>query len=84
MALKPQQIALKEWTEQKWQYSSEKEEKKPKAKRGRYLPKAAWDSLSPGEKRATNAAKRKGTAKGKQFVKQPDSIAKKVKRHRSS
>lgn len=82
MALKPSQRSLKRWTAQKWQYSSKDEEGKPKSERGRYLPKAAWDSLSPGEKRATNAAKRKGTKSGKQFVKQPSTIAKKVKAHR--
>lgn len=82
MALKPSQKSLVKWTEQKWQYSSDKEESKPKTKRGRYLPKAAWDALSPGEKRATNAAKRKGTKAGKQFVKQPKTIAKKVKSYR--
>jgi hypothetical protein len=78
MALKPSQRSLKKWTEQKWQYSSEKEADKPKSERGRYLPKKAWDSLTAGEKRATNAAKRKGTKSGKQFVKQPSSIAKKT------
>jgi hypothetical protein len=78
MALKPSQRSLKKWTEQKWQYSSEKEADKPKSERGRYLPKKAWDNLSSGEKRATNAAKRKGTKSGKQFVKQPTSIAKKT------
>jgi hypothetical protein len=83
MVLKPSQRSLKRWTEQEWQYSSSDEQDKPKTQRGRYLPKAAWDSLSPGEKRATNAAKRKGTKAGKQFVKQPSSIAKKVKKHRS-
>ena len=82
MALKPSQRSLAKWTDQKWQYSSDKEKDKPKSKRGRYLPKAAWDSLSSGEKRATNAAKRKGTASGKQFVKQPDKIAKKVTKYR--
>lgn len=82
MALKPSQRSLKRWTDQKWQYSSEKEADKPKSSRGRYLPKAAWDSLSPAEKRATNAAKRKGTKAGKQFVKQPDKISKKVKKYR--
>jgi hypothetical protein len=78
MALKPSQRSLKKWTEQKWQYSSEKEADKPKSEKGRYLPEKAWDKLSPGEKRATNAAKRKGTKSGKQFVKQPSSIAKKT------
>jgi hypothetical protein len=82
MALKPSQRSLVRWTEQKWQYSSEKEGEKPKAKRGRYLPKAAWDALSPGEKRATNRAKREGTKTGKQFTKQPKNIAKKTKTHR--
>ena len=82
MALKPSQRSLQRWTEQKWQYSSDKEKDKPKSKRGRYLPKAAWDSLSPGEKRATNAAKRKGSKAGKQFVKQPKKIAEKVKNYR--
>jgi hypothetical protein len=82
MALKPSQRSLKKWTEQKWQYSSDKESEKPKSKRGRYLPKSAWSALSPGEKRATNAAKRKGTSSGKQFVKQPEKIAKKVRKYR--
>ena len=60
MAKKPSQRSLENWTRQDWQYSSDKEGKKPRKKRGRYLPKAAWAALSPGEKRATNAAKRKG------------------------
>lgn len=80
--LKKQQQSLKRWTKQKWQYSSDKEQDKPKSSRGRYLPKAAWDALSPGEKRATNAAKRAGTKAGKQFVKQPKNIAKKTKNYR--
>ncbi len=44
----------------------------------RYLPSAAWDALTPAEKAATNKAKAKGNAKGKQFVKQPKNIAKKT------
>lgn len=82
MALKPTQRSLVNWTKQEWQYSSEGESKKPRKKRGRYLPKAAWAALSPGEKRATNAAKRKGSKSGKQFVKQPKKIAKKTKSYR--
>jgi hypothetical protein len=82
MSLKAPQRSLKRWTDQKWQYSSDKEGDKPKSERGRYLPKKAWDSLSPGEKRATNAAKRAGTKSGKQFVAQPSKIAKKVSKHR--
>lgn len=82
MALKPSQLSIKKWTEQKWQYSKPSEAKKPKESRGRYLPEKAWESLSPAEKAATNAAKRKGTKQGKQFVKQPASIASKTKGYR--
>ena len=82
MPLKKSQKSLKAWTRQKWGYSSKSESKKPRAKRGRYLPESAWKSLSPGEKRATNAAKRKGTKAGKQHVKQPKRIAKKTRSYR--
>jgi hypothetical protein len=77
--MKPQQKSLKEWTEQRWRTASGK----PSLKTGeRYLPDAAWKSLSPAEKAATNAAKRKGMKAGKQFVKQPKSIAKKTAKFR--
>ena len=82
MPLKKSQQSLKKWGAQKWQYSSKSERKKPKSKRGRYLPKAAWDSLSAGEKAATNRAKRKGTKAGKQHVKQPERVAKKTRSYR--
>ena len=82
MPIKKSQASLNKWTREKWGYSSKDEAKKPKSKRGRYLPESAWKSLSPAEKRATNAAKRRGTKKGKQFVKQPKNIAKKTARHR--
>ena len=77
--MKPQQKSLKEWTEQRWRTASGK----PSLKTGeRYLPEAAWKSLSPAEKAATNAAKRKGMRAGKQFVKQPKKIAQKTARFR--
>lgn len=78
MKLKKSQKSLKNWTKQKWTTS----DGKPSKGKKRYLPKAAWSALSAGEKAATNAAKAKGNAKGKQFVKQPDKIAKKVKPYR--
>ncbi len=70
--------SLSKWSKQKWRTSdgSKSEGKK------RYLPDAAWKALSPAEKRATNRAKAAGNKKGKQFVKQPKSIAKKVRRFR--
>lgn len=77
--MKEPQKSLKKWTKQKWRTSNGKPSKGKK----RYLPDAAWKSLSPGEKAATNRAKAKGNAVGKQFVKQPKKIAKKVKKYRT-
>ena len=70
--------SLSKWSKQKWRTSdgSKSEGKK------RYLPDAAWKALSPSEKAATNRAKAAGNKKGKQFVKQPKSIAKKVRQYR--
>jgi hypothetical protein len=78
MALAKSQQSLKNWTAQKWKTS----DGKPSKGKKRYLPEAAWAALSPAEKAATNKAKAKGNAKGKQFVKQPKSIAKKAARFR--
>ena len=79
MALKKSQKSLKDWGKQKWRTKSGK----PSSKTGeRYLPTAAIKSLTPAEYAATSRAKRKGTKKGKQFVKQPKKIAKKTARFR--
>mgnify|MGYP003115640605 CR=1 FL=1 len=78
MTLKKSQRSLKSWTEQKWRTSDGSKSKGKK----RYLPDAAWKSLTPAEKAATNRAKAKGNKKGKQFVKQPKNIAKKVRKYR--
>jgi hypothetical protein len=78
MALSKRQQSLKNWGKQKWRTSSGK----PSKGKRRYLPDAAWKSLSPAEKAATNRAKAKGNRKGKQFVKQPKKIAKKTARYR--
>jgi hypothetical protein len=78
MALSKRQQSLKNWSKQKWRTSSGK----PSKGKRRYLPDAAWKSLSPAEKAATNRAKAKGNKKGKQFVKQPKKIAKKTARYR--
>jgi hypothetical protein len=79
MALAKSQRSLKAWTKQKWRTKSGK----PSSKTGeRYLPEKAIKSLSSQEYAATTKAKREGTAKGKQFVKQPKGIAKKVRKYR--
>jgi|TARA_B100000927_G_C16215633_1_gene369355 hypothetical protein len=79
MPLKKSQKSLKNWSKQKWRTKSGK----PSSKTGeRYLPTAAIKALSPQEYAATTKAKRKGTKAGKQFVKQPKSIAKKTRKYR--
>jgi hypothetical protein len=73
------ETGLSKWTKQNWRTKSGK----PSSETGeRYLPEKAIKSLSPAEYAATSRAKREGTAKGKQFVAQPKSIAKKVAKFR--
>ena len=80
MALAKSQQSLKNWSKQKWRTKSDK----PSSKTGeRYLPSAAIKALSSSEYARTSAAKRKGKAQGKQFVKQPKSIANKVRKYRT-
>jgi len=70
---------LSKWSKQKWRTKSGK----PSGKTGeRYLPTKAIKALSSKEYAATTRAKRKGTAAGKQFVKQPKKIAKKTAKYR--
>ena len=78
------QKSLKSWTKQDWRTKSGKPSTQgAKATGERYLPAKAIKSLSDSEYAATTSAKRKGTAKGKQFVAQPKKVAKKVKSYRS-
>jgi len=78
MPMKKSQMSLKKWTEQKWRTS----DGKPSKGKKRYLPDAAWQALSAGEKAATNRAKAKGNKKGKQYVAQPKKIAAKTAKYR--
>lgn len=70
------QKALSKWTKEDW---GTKSGKKSSETGERYLPAKAIKALSPAEYAATTKAKREGTKAGKQFVKQPEAIAKKVK-----
>ena len=79
--MKNPQKSLAKWTKQNWTTKSGK----PSAKTGeRYLPSSAIKSLSNSEYAATTKQKRQDTAKGKQFSKQPNSIAKKTSKFRRS
>ena len=73
--MKAPQKSLKDWGAQKWRTKSGK----PSSETGeRYLPEKAIKALSSAEYAATTKAKRVATAKGKQFAKQPKSVAKKT------
>jgi len=77
--LKAPQQSLKAWGDQKWRTKSGK----PSSKTGeRYLTEAAIKGIRSFEYVETTKAKRAGKAKGKQFVAQPKSIAKKTARFR--
>lgn len=76
--MKDPQQSLKDWSGQKWRTS----DGKPSNGKKRYLPDAAWNSLTPSEKASTNRAKAKGNAQGKQFVAQPKKIARKTSAYR--
>jgi hypothetical protein len=77
--LKAPQRSLFNWGKQKWRTS----DGSPSKGKKRYLPDKAWKSLSASEKASTNRAKAEGNKQGKQFVKQPKSIAKKVRKYRT-
>ena len=77
--LKKPQRSLRAWTKQKWRTKSGK---KSSETGERYLPEKAIKALSSEEYARTTKAKREGTKKGRQFVKQPKSIARKTKAYR--
>jgi hypothetical protein len=58
------QRSLSKWSREEWTTSSGK----PSEGKRRYLPKAAWEKLTPAQAKATNAKKAAGNRKGKQFV----------------
>jgi hypothetical protein len=73
------QKSLTKWTGEDWGTKSGKPSTQgDKATGERYLPRAARERLSPAEYAATTAKKRKDTAAGKQFSRQPEKIAEKT------
>jgi hypothetical protein len=71
--------SLHQWTIQNWRTKSGKASLKTGE---RYLPAAAIKHLSSAEYSRTTRKKREGMRRGKQFVKQPKSIARKTRRYR--
>lgn len=72
--------SLSKWTKQKWGYVTKGDSKKPRAKRGRYLPKKVRDSLTKSQKAYTNRKKRQATKRGKQRAKYTKKVARRVRR----
>lgn len=69
--------SLVKWTKEEWDYVGEKGH-------SRYLPKDVRKKLTTGEKAATSRAKNKGTEEGKQWVKQPEKIARKTAQYKNN
>lgn len=77
------QKSLSKWTKEEWGTKSGKPSTQGKKATGeRYLPKKAREAMSSSEYAKTSAKKREDLRKGKQFSKQPKSIAKKAARYR--
>lgn len=69
-----QQKSLKQWGAEKWTTADGKKAAR-KGGTTRYLPKKAWDELTPSQKKATNRKKQEGSRTGKQFVANTESAA---------
>ena len=80
MALKKSQRSLKKWTKQDWGYVSKGDAKKPRRKRGRYLPASVRKGMTASQKAYENRKKRAASRKGKQRAKYSRKTAVRVRR----
>lgn len=68
----PTQGDLKKWTSEEWTTSDGapaiRKDQSGQSVTKRYLPKKAWEKLSPAERKATNRKKTEASKKGKQFA----------------
>ena len=80
MALKKSQRSLKKWTKQDWGYVSKGDAKKPRRKRGRYLPASVRKGMTASQKAYENRKKRAASRKGKQRAKYSRKTAARVRR----
>jgi hypothetical protein len=69
------QRSLKKWTKERWRTSDGGPAERPGGTR-RYLPDAAWEKLTPGQRKATNRKKIEGSRSGRQFVQNTRNAAK--------
>ena len=80
MALKKSQRSLKKWTKQEWGYVSKGDAKKPRRKRGRYLPASVRKGMTASQKAYENRKKRAASRKGKQRAKYSKRTRSRVRR----
>lgn len=62
------QKSLEQWTEQDWQTKDGAARARHGKTTSRYLPKEAWEKLTPTQREATDRKKRAASRKGKQHV----------------
>lgn len=66
------QKSLSKWTKEEWTTSDGKPAIRKNAKgetvTTRYLPKKAWENMTPAQRKATNEKKVEASKEGKQFV----------------
>tara|TARA_Y100001938_G_C7824865_1_gene298415 strand:- start:245 stop:490 length:246 start_codon:yes stop_codon:yes gene_type:complete len=79
MALRKPQKSLKKWSSQKWDYISKGDKKKPRRKRGRYLPASIRKSMTASQKAYENRKKRAASKKGKQRAKYSKSTRRRMR-----
>ena len=80
MALKKSQRSLRKWSKQDWGYVSKGDAKKPRSKRGRYLPASVRKGMPASEKAYENRRKRAASKKGKQRAKYSKKTRQRVRR----
>ena len=80
MALKKSHRSLKKWTKQDWGYVSKGDAKKPRRKRGRYLPASVRKGMTASQKAYENRKKRAASRKGKQRAKYSKRTRSRVRR----
>lgn len=76
------QRSLRKWTKQRWRTSDGRPAERG-GKMRRYLPDAVWKRLTPSQRSATNRKKLQGDKKGKQFVKNTETVATISSRYRA-
>jgi hypothetical protein len=59
---------LDEWTSEEWQTADGDDRARHGVETSRYLPKQAWEELTPQQRRETDRRKRAESKQGKQFV----------------